>query len=159
GGRTVLVADTRRTTTAERADHFLEVAPEAQLAALWALRALVKGIDLDPGQVERSSGVDFASLRDWAGRMTQARYGPFFYGEGLGLAGAAAVEAALALVRELNRTSRFVALTLGGPGNSPGFEAVSTWQTGFAEGVDFRLGFPRPSSESMPSDLLSHGEV
>ena len=49
-GRTVIVADSRRTATAARADIFLPVDPDRAFETLWALRALVRGVDLDPAR-------------------------------------------------------------------------------------------------------------
>jgi formylmethanofuran dehydrogenase subunit B len=139
------VADAEPTATSERADHFLRVTPEAHLEVLWALRALVKGIELGPHHLESATGIPWEHLRDWADRMTRARYGAFFFGTGLGRSrgGTAVVEAVLTLVRDLNTRNRFVALTLGGPGNSAGADAVMTWQAGFPIAVDFRRGYPR----------------
>src|SRR5205085_1094158 len=85
-GRTVIVADTGRTATAERADLFVPVAAEAQFEVLWCLRALVGGVALEPGRVARATGLDLETLRDLAGRLQAARYGAWFVGEGLGRA-------------------------------------------------------------------------
>jgi formylmethanofuran dehydrogenase subunit B len=156
-GRTVIVADAHRTATAARADVFLPIDLDRQFETLWVLRALVKGIDRDGVRVP-----DEASLRALADRMARAQYGAFFFGPGLGRApgGSTNVEAALALVRDLNATTRFVALTLGGPGNPSGIEAVLTWQAGAPLGVDFSLGYPRflPGDATAP-DLLARGEA
>ena len=43
------------------------------------------------------------------------------------------------LVRELNDVTRFVLLGLGRPGNLAGAEAALTWQSGYMQGVDYRL--------------------
>ena len=94
--------------------------------------------------------------------MMRARYGAFFFGPELGRArgGQANVEAALLLVRDLNAVTRFVALTLGGPGNPSGFEAVLTWQAGAPFGVDFSLGYPRfLPGEATAADRLARGEA
>jgi formylmethanofuran dehydrogenase subunit B len=156
-GRTVIVADAHRTATAAQADVFLPIDPDRQFETLWALRALVKGIDRGG---ERAPGE--ASLRDVADRMVRARYGAFFFGPGLGraLGGPANVEAALTLVRDLNASTRFVALTLGGPGNPSGIEAVLSWQAGAPLAVDFSLGYPRflPDEATAP-DRLARGEA
>ncbi|MEO6811146.1 MAG: formylmethanofuran dehydrogenase subunit B [Isosphaeraceae bacterium] len=161
-GRSVLVADASPTATAERADVFLQVQPDAQFETLHALRALIRQVPLDPRRAETSTGVLWEQLRDWADRLTKARYGAFFFGDGLGKArgGSANVEAALLLVRDLNTTQRFVALTLGGPGNPSGAESVLTWQAGFPTGVDLSLGVPRPLPADLTAlDLLARGEA
>ena len=161
-GRTILVAGASRTTTADRADAFLPVAPEAQLEALACLRALLRGAEPDADRVGRSGGFHLDDLRDWAGRLSRAKYGAFFFGSDLGRSpgGAGAVEAALLLVRDLNESTRFVALTLGGPGNRTGAEAVLTWQSGFPLGADFARGYPRPPfGEATATSLLAGGLV
>ncbi|HEX8202058.1 MAG TPA: formylmethanofuran dehydrogenase subunit B [Isosphaeraceae bacterium] len=156
-GRAVIVADAHHTATAARADLFVPIDPDRQFEALWALRALVRGADRDGGGVPAGP-----SLRDVADRMVQARYGAFFFGPNLGRApgGPANVEAALALVRDLNASTRFVALTLGGPGNPGGIEAVLSWQAGAPLAVDFALGYPRflPGDATAP-DRLARGEA
>jgi formylmethanofuran dehydrogenase subunit B len=158
-GRTVLVADSQHTATAERADHFLKISEAAQSETLWAIRALIQGIHLDPAHVERSTGVAFEDLRAWADRLPRARYGAFFHGDNLARNGAAAIEAALALVRDLNSTTRFVALSLGGPWNPKGAEAVLTWQTGYPLSVDLGPGIPRSDLRETSSTRLENGEA
>ena len=45
--RTLVVVDARRSATAGEADEFIELAPELDFEALWALRALAREIPLD----------------------------------------------------------------------------------------------------------------
>lgn len=161
-GRTVMVADRERTATAERADRFLAVAPEMEFATLWVLRALVRGVPLDPSRVERSTGIALATLNDWAEGLKRARYGAWFVAARFGAdpRGTAESEAALALVSDLNASARFVFLTLGGPGNPSGADAVMTWQTGFASGVDLSQGSPRElTGASGAAAMLASGEA
>jgi len=61
--RTVIVVDSERTASAERADLFVRVAPEDRFETLWALRGLIRGIEHDPVHV------DLAMLRDLAARL------------------------------------------------------------------------------------------
>jgi formylmethanofuran dehydrogenase subunit B len=157
-GRTVLVADAELTATAERADHFLRITRDDSFVALWMLRGLVREVDLPA--VDHWHAPE--SLSAWAAIMKGARYGAFFFGSSLGAApgGAAAVEAAFRLVRDLNAHTRFVALPLGAPGNAAGAEAVLTWQTGYPLGVNFRLGYPRAlPGEADAAELLARGEA
>ena len=78
--RTVIVVDRAPTSTAERADLFLQIPAENQFEALTSLRAAVKGLD----------AIDVESpLRFLADRMKTARYGAFLlrpeprrYGDG-----------------------------------------------------------------------------
>ena len=161
-GRTVIVADGARTATAARADLFVPIAAETQFETLWTLRALVGGVTLDPGRVQQTTGINLETLHALAERLIHARYGAWFYGPGLvqGRGGSACVEAALALVRDLNARTRFVILPLGGAGNAVGAEAVLTWQTGSPQSVDFSGDFPRALAEdSSAAARLERGEA
>ena len=151
--RTVVVVDSRRTATAELADHFFEVRDESQFETFWTLRALVTGSYIDPARVS-------PSVRQLGALLQSARYGALFHGDapGRGPGGQAVFEAMLLMVRSLNDTARFVALPLGGAGNPAGAEAVLGWQTGYTLGVDFSQGFPRPvTQESSAQVLLESG--
>jgi formylmethanofuran dehydrogenase subunit B len=150
--RTVIVVDSKRTASAERADLFVRVAPEARFETLWALRGLIRGVEPDPAHF------DLATLRDLAARLKGARYGAWFLGSGDDRP--ALVEAALTLVRDLNASTRFVLLGMGGPGNPAGAEAVSTWQTGHPTCVSLARGVPTslPGVTSAAA-LLERGEA
>lgn len=161
-GRTVVVLDAERTASAERADLFVKLAPDAQFEALWTLRARLKGAILDPARVERATGLDLSTLDKLLHRLKSARYGAFFFGTELGGApgGSASVEAALTFVRDLNAHTRFVALSLGAPGNAAGAEAVLTWQSGCSGGVEFARGYPRSlGRETSAVAMLERGEA
>jgi formylmethanofuran dehydrogenase subunit B len=162
-GRTVIVADTRPTATAARADLYVPIAVETQGETLSALHAVVRGITLDPQRVQRATGMSLENLHSLAQRLTGARYGAFFFGEdlGRGRAGFACVEAALTLVRDLNAgTRRFVILPLGAAGNAPGAEAVLTGQGGSPQSVDFSDAVPRSLAEETSAAVrLERGEA
>lgn len=162
GKRTVLVADAAPTATSARADRFLAVPEGRSFEVLRMLRSLARGIEPDPAAIRASCGVALEDLRHWFATMAGARYGAFFYGSSLGSgpAGAAAVGEALALVRDLNAAGRFVALPLGGPGNSAGAEAVLARHAGSPQAVDFSRGYPRSlPGETDAEARLSRGEA
>ncbi len=146
-GRTVIVVDQARTATAERADLFLEIEASRQFEVLWVLRALVRGVELDPIRVREVAGANLPRLQELGERLMAARYGAFFHvpliTQGTMNHASATLEAAYGLVRDLNRQARFVILGMGEPGNSQGAEAVLTWQTGFPTSVDLSAGYPR----------------
>ena len=146
-GRTVIVVDQERTATAEQADLFVAIDASHQFEVLWILRALVRGVALDATRVREIAGADLPRLQELGERLMAARYGAFFHGplitQGTMSEAAATLEAAYALVRDLNRQARFVILDMGEPGNSQGGEAVLTWQTGFPTSVDLSAGYPR----------------
>lgn len=86
---------------------------------------------------------------------------PTCQGEGLELSSShLVVEALLRLVMELNEFARFVALSLGGGGNSAGAEETMTWTTGYPYGVSFAQGYPRSfDREHQGEALFARGEV
>ena len=149
--RAVLVAGAASSMTSARADMFLQIADDVQFDVLWVLRALANGTSLDIPRAEASTGLPIDALRAWADRLKSARYGAFFAGPGLG--DAATYEAALLLVRDLNTSSRFVFLTLGGPGNPAGAEAALAWGSGYPSAVDLGSGAPRPLGMSAAEGL------
>ncbi|MDR3632647.1 MAG: formylmethanofuran dehydrogenase subunit B [Isosphaeraceae bacterium] len=157
-GRTVIVVDAERTASAECADLFVPVATERGFETLWTLRALLRGVVLDGSRVARATGLELNALAALVGRLKHARYGAWFYGsQG---ADSSLIEAMFALVRDLNASTRFVAVSLGGAGNPVGAESATAWQTGFAGRVDFQLGYPRSwPGETSAESLLLRGEA
>ncbi len=152
-GRAVIVVDDAPTMTSARSDQFVQIAAERWGEALVSLRAIVRGIDLPDADPR---------LISLASTMRRARYGVLFFGTSLGQApgGPAVVESALKLVRDLNASTRFVALTLAGPGNPGGIEAVLTSQAGSPLAVDFQAGFPRYLPDEATSESrLARGEA
>ncbi len=98
--RTVIVVDEERTATADRGDVFVRIPNATRFEALWALRAIVKSVALDPDRVERSTGVALADLDRLATRLKAAHYGAWFFSAAH--RGPAEEEAVLTLVRDLN---------------------------------------------------------
>lgn len=158
--RTVIVVDVRPTATTADADLFLPIRPGKDFEALWALRQLVKEIEPAP-EIGADVGMPLASLRRLAEKMKQCRFGVLFFGAGLAAPSGQHqnVQAALALVRDLNAHTRFHALALRGPGNAPGMENVLSWQTGYPFGVGFHRGHPIYNpGEFTAAELLARGE-
>ncbi|WP_165063895.1 formylmethanofuran dehydrogenase subunit B [Paludisphaera rhizosphaerae] len=157
--RRVIVFDVDETPTARLADHFVRIERGRELNLLNVLRALVRGCELEPDRVEEATGHRIDDLQTLVKVLRGARYGAWFYGAFAGRAGAEGAEgrhhAVTALVRELARGTRFVALGLGEPGNSHGAEGVLGWQSGFTPGVDFAAGFP----ESLPGETSAAGRL
>ena len=157
--RKVVVIDSLRTETAQKADQFIQVDNEKDFEMIWALRQLVRdpAAELDP-----DCGVPLAVLRRLATEMRQCRYGAVFFGLGLAQAplGHETVDGLLRLVAELNAHTRFVARRLRIPGDVSGADSVLCWQTGFPFGVNFATGYPRYNpGEFTAEDLLCRGEV
>jgi formylmethanofuran dehydrogenase subunit B len=159
--RYVVLVDVRRTPSARAADLFLQVRPRKDFELLWALRALVKGVEVDPG-IEAETGVPLATLTALVDRMKRAKYGVFLFGMGLSMTRGKHYNAAaiLALARDLNQHTRFVAKPMRGHGNVTGADNVVSWSTGYPFGVNLGRGYPRFNpGEFTTVDLLSRGEA
>ncbi len=159
--RTVVLVDVRRTPSTPVADIFIQVKPRRDFELLWALRALVKGRQVDPS-VEELTGVSLVTMQDLVGRMKKCRYGVLFFGMGLTMTRGRHFNsgALLALATDLNEFTHFVAKPVRGHGNVTGADNVLSWQTGFPFGINFSRGYPRFNpGEFTAVDLLSRGEA
>ena len=151
--RKLVVVDAGRTATADEADEFIELPPELDFEALWAIRALVRDVPLD-GHLAARLPLD--ALGQLAGRLRACGYGAVVHGP----AGYANELALLALVRDLARITHVVALPLRHDGNARGAEDVLAWQTGYPAAVSFARGYPRARpGEFSAAGLLARGET
>jgi formylmethanofuran dehydrogenase subunit B len=160
--RTCVVVDVQPTKTADEADVFLQIKPHGDFEALWTLRALANGSELDAAQIESATGVPLAAWQDLMARMKHARFGAIFFGRGLSQTQGRYLntEALWALVRDMNAHTRFVAMPLRAAGNVTGADNVVCWQTGYPFAVNFSRGYPRYNpGEYTATELLSRGEV
>jgi len=157
--RTIVVVDVRRTPTARAADIFLQVKPNQDYECLSALRAILKGEKLD---VDEVGGLPVEALVDFAERMRKCRFGILFFGMGLTMTKGKHLNAsaALSLVRDLNRFTKFTAMPMRGHFNVAGSDATLTWQTGYPYAVNFSRGYPQYGpGEFSAVDLLARKEV
>jgi formylmethanofuran dehydrogenase subunit B len=151
--RALVVLDTKRTATADEADEFIELQPELDFEALWAMRALVRDVALDRDLAAR---LPLDALERLAGRLRACSYGAVLHGP----AGYVNALALLALVRDLARVAHVVALQLRQDGNARGAEDVLAWQTGYPAAVSFARGHPRSRPrEFSAAGLLERGET
>ena len=143
--RTVVVVDVERTATADAADVFLQVQPGRDFEALWTLRALAADRRLDATQVLESTGLPLADWQNLMARMKRAKFGVMFFGTGLAMSHGKHLntESLLAVVRDMNAYTRFVAKSMRGSGNVTGADNVLAWRTGFAFAVNLSRGYPR----------------
>src|SRR5205823_5036993 len=141
--RTVVLVDVRKSKSAPAADIFLQVKPRKDFEALWALRALVKGVELD-ASVTEETGISLEQMKDLVERMKRCKFGVLFFGMGLSMTRGKHlnVEAALSLARDLNEFTRFYAKPMRGHGNVTGADNVVSWQTGYPFGVSLGRGYP-----------------
>jgi formylmethanofuran dehydrogenase subunit B len=159
--RTVVLVDVRRTKSAPAADIFLQIKPRKDFEVLWALRALVKGVEINDG-IEAETGISLAQLTDLVHRLKTCKFGVFLFGMGLSMTRGKHlnVEAALALARDLNDFTKFYIKPMRGHGNVTGADNVVTWQTGYPFGVNLGRGYPRFNpGEFTTADTLARGEA
>jgi formylmethanofuran dehydrogenase subunit B len=148
--RELVVVDTQRTATAERADTFLELPPDRDVEALWTLRALVRD---EP--VADASDPD-PRLGELAARLRRCDNGAILHH----VRGHLAALALHALVRDLSRVAHVVAVTLRRESNAAGAQDVLTWQTGYPGAVSFATGYPRANpGELTAAAVLERGEA
>jgi formylmethanofuran dehydrogenase subunit B len=159
--RTVVLVDVRKTKSAKAADIYIPIKPRKDFEALWTLRALAQGLELDGDLVERETGVAFSVWQDLMERMKACKFGVFLFGMGLTMTRGKHhnSEALLALTRDMNDYTRFVAKPVRGHGNVTGGDNVVAWRTGYPFGVNLSRGYPRfnPGEYTM-SDLLARRE-
>ncbi|MEX2172396.1 MAG: formylmethanofuran dehydrogenase subunit B [Pirellulales bacterium] len=160
--RTCVIVDVRKTKSAKAADIFIQIKPRQDFEALWTLRALAKGVELDSQDVLKQTGVELAVWTDLMERMKAAKFGVIFFGMGLTMTRGKHCnsEALLALTRDMNAYTRFVAKPNRGHGNVTGADNVVAWRTGYQFGVNHARGYPRFNpGEYTTSDTLARGEA
>ena len=160
--RTCVIVDVRKTKSAKAADIFLQIKPRKDFEGLWTLRALAKGLQLDPQTVQKETGIELAVWQDLMDRMKAAKFGVIFFGMGLTMTRGkhANSEALLALTRDMNAHTRFVAKPNRGHGNVTGADNVVSWRAGYPFGVNHNRGYPRFNpGEYTTSDTLANREA
>jgi formylmethanofuran dehydrogenase subunit B len=160
--RTCVVVDVRKTKSAKAADVFLQIKPRGDFEALWTLRALASGIEVDAQQVQQATGQPLSVWEDLMQRMKACRFGVIFFGMGITMTRGkhANSEALMALTRDMNRYTRFTCKPNRGHGNVTGADNVVTWRTGFPFAVNLGRGYPRFNpGEYTASDVLGRREA
>ncbi len=160
--RTAVLVDVRKTKTARAMDMFYQIKPRRDFEALWTLRAIAKGFELDPTQVFDDTGIELARWQELMDQMKAATFGVILFGMGLTMTRGKHIntEAVLALVRDMNAFTRFVAKPMRGHGNVTGADNVVSWRTGYPFGVNMSRGYPRFNpGEYTTSDTLARGEA
>jgi formylmethanofuran dehydrogenase subunit B len=163
GDRYCAIVDVRESASVrEAADEFICIKQDGESDALWTLRALTRGIELDPSAVETATGTPLAIWQGLTDRMIGAKYGVLFYGaEPLGTRRRLAIPHAIhLLVRDLNERTRFVCMPLRGGGNLVGALNVMAWCTGYPAAVSLAGGYPRHGPGEFHADgLLGSGQA
>lgn len=122
-----------------RVDEFFELAVEDQHTFLSTLRAIIAGREIHSAD-ER--------LQLLAHQLKSANYSAMFFGAEV--SGVPELEALFQLLRQLNASTRSVAMGLGGTQ----IENVLTWQTGYPCAVNFALGYPRYCPQTFSANYL-----
>lgn len=106
-----------------------------------ALRALYNGRTLQAGEI---AGTPIKALAALVERIRKAKYGVLAWAVSdlRDPGGDLAVQAMCDLVTDINETSRFSCLPLGGSDNALGAGQVATWQAGFPLRISFARGYP-----------------
>lgn len=157
--RKIIVVDVRKTRTAQLADKFIKIDHNKDFELLQTLQAIIKGENIS---AEKIAGVPMDDIQQLAEDMKKSRFGVIFFGLGLTQSDGRHmnIDAAVGLVSELNRKTKFVLTPMRGHYNVAGANTVTTWQTGYPYGVDFSRGYPRYNpGEFTAIDLLSKGEA
>ena len=157
--RKMVVVDVRKTRSADAADYFLQIEPNKDYEILQAFRVLIRDEELD---VDEIAGVPVEILEEIADVMINCELGVLFFGLGLTMSEGKLrnVDAALSLVRDLNRRTKFLIMPMRGHFNVTGANVVFTWQTGFPYAVDFSHGYPRYNpGETSVVDILCREEA
>ncbi|MEM2123491.1 MAG: formylmethanofuran dehydrogenase subunit B, partial [Candidatus Bathyarchaeia archaeon] len=156
--RTLIVVDVRRTDTAKLADLYIQVKPNSDYELLSALRAAVRGEEIEQEEV---AGVPLEEIEKMAELMIGCEFGALFYGVGLTMSRGKSrnIDAALSLVRDLNSRTKFTILPMRGHFNVTGANEVTTWLSGYPFGVDYSRGYPYYNpGDTTAIDLLRRGE-
>jgi formylmethanofuran dehydrogenase subunit B len=157
--RKIVVVDVRKTRTARLADKFIKIDHSKDFELLQTLQAIIAGENIS---AEEIAGVPMDDIEQLATDMIASRFGVIFFGLGLtqSYGRHMNIDAAVGLVSELNRKTKFVLTPMRGHYNVAGANTVTTWQTGYPYGVDFSRGYPRYNpGEFTAIDLLSKGEA
>lgn len=160
--RTCVVVDVRKSKSADDADLFLQIKPGCDFEALWILRALAMGIEIDPATVVAETGQPLSVWQDLITRMKAAKFGVIFYGLGVTMSRGkhSNCDAILALTRDMNKYTRFVSRANRGHGNVSGADNVVTWRTGYPYAVSLSRGYPRFNpGEYTAADVLARKEA
>ncbi|MFX1237190.1 MAG: formylmethanofuran dehydrogenase subunit B [Promethearchaeota archaeon] len=157
--RYVVVVDPRNTHTAQIADVHIQVEPDGDYELLNAMRAILRGTELD---VEAVAGVPTNQIKEVVEKLKSCTFGVIFFGMGLTQSQAhhRNVDTAICLTRELNDHTKFLITAMRGHYNVSGANTVFAWNTGYSFSIDFSKGYPRYNPGEFSScDVLVRDEI
>ncbi len=140
--RFIVVVDPRNTHTAQIADLYIQVNPNEDYELMNAIRALLRGVELDDEEI---SGVPIEQIKELVNILKSCNYGVIFFGMGLTqtLAHHRNIDTAICLTRELNDHTKFLITPMRGHYNVAGANQVFSWNVGYPYSIDFSKGYPR----------------
>ena len=140
--RTIIVVDPRNTHTAQIADLYIKVNPGEDYELFNAIRAILRGAELDHKEV---AGVPIEKIKELVKLLKSCKFGVLFFGLGLTMSRGKHrnVDAGISLIRELNDHTKFLLTPMRGHYNVSGANIVFTWQTGYPFSLDFSKEYPR----------------
>jgi formylmethanofuran dehydrogenase subunit B len=140
--RFIIVVDPRNTHTAQIADLHIPVNPSEDYELVNAIRAILRGVELDEDEV---SGIPVEDIKKLVEILKNCNFGVLFFGMGItqSLAHHRNIDTAICLVRELNDHTKFLLTPMRGHYNVSGANQVFTWTTGYPYSIDFSRGYPR----------------
>ncbi|MHA1959323.1 MAG: formylmethanofuran dehydrogenase subunit B [Candidatus Thorarchaeota archaeon] len=157
--RKIWLVDIRKTISAGVADEFIRIKPGTDLEVLSAMRAILRGHQLD---IDEVGGISIKDLSERVETMKEAKYGILFFGLGLTQSKGRHrnIDAAVRLIQELNTFAKWNMMPMRGHFNVAGANKTSTWQTGYPFAVDYARGYPRyQPGEYTAVDMLVRGEA
>ncbi|MHA1195811.1 MAG: formylmethanofuran dehydrogenase subunit B [Promethearchaeota archaeon] len=157
--RYIVVVDPRYTHTAQIADLYIKVNPNEDYELINALRAELRGVEIDEKEV---AGVPREKIKELVNILKTCKFGVIFFGMGLtqSVSHHRNVDTAICLVRELNDHTKFLITPMRGHYNITGSNVVFTWNTGYGYSIDFSRGYPRYNPGEFSSvDCLIRDEI
>ncbi|VAX40879.1 Formylmethanofuran dehydrogenase subunit B [hydrothermal vent metagenome] len=159
--RTAVFIDVRKTKSVKAGNIFLQLKPKSDFELAWALRAIAKGIEVDP-EIEQITGISLEQMQEVIDGMKKAKFGVIMFGMGLTMTRGKHLnnEAVFSLARDMNAYTRWTVKPMRGHGNVTGADNVVTWSTGYPFGVNLGRGYPRFNpGEFTTTDLLARKEA
>ncbi|MHA1379173.1 MAG: formylmethanofuran dehydrogenase subunit B [Candidatus Helarchaeota archaeon] len=152
--REMIVVDPRNTDTAKLADQFIQVESGKDFELISAIRAVLKGLELQQDEV---AGVPKEEIIKLVEKLKSCKFGMLFFGLGLTMSSGKHrnIDIAISLVRDLNKYTKWTIMPMRGHWNVTGSNTVPTWHIGYPFAIDFSLGYPRYSpGEYTANDIL-----
>ncbi|MCP8312678.1 MAG: formylmethanofuran dehydrogenase subunit B [Candidatus Methylarchaceae archaeon HK02M1] len=156
--RKMVVIDVRKTASAKHADLFIQIEQGQDFELMSALRMILQFNEIEEESV---AGIPVEKIEELAELLRNCEFGILFFGLGLTMSRGKErnIDAAISLVRDLNKWAKFSIIPMRGHYNVTGMNEVTTWQTGYPYAVDLSRGYPwyNPGETSFV-DILSRGE-